>query len=105
MKERKRILSVTAADLRWDVFRGSGDGGQKKQKTSSGVRCTHEPSGAVGHATDSRMQSQNRKTAFERMVSTAEFKAWLELEIDQKLGRVKTEVSDGKGGWTEGEPR
>lgn len=105
MRKREKMFSVTAADCRWDVFRGSGDGGQKKQKTSSGVRCFHEPSGAEGKATDSRFQSQNRKTAFERMIATPQFKSWLQLEIDQKMGKVKVELSDGKGGWTEGEPR
>jgi protein subunit release factor A len=104
MKRGKKIISVTAADCKWDVFRGSGDGGQKKQKTSSGVRCTHEPSGAVGKATDSREQSQNRKTAFERMAATAEFQIWLQLEIDQKFGKVTTEVFED-GEWHEREPR
>jgi protein subunit release factor A len=98
-RNKARMFSVTAADCRFDVFRGSGDGGQKKQKTSSGVRCVHEPSGAVGKATDSREQAQNRKNAFIRMTETAEFRAWMELEIDQRLGNVTAEVADGTGGW------
>lgn len=106
VKKKSKLFSVTAGDCVWDVFRGSGDGGQKRQKTSSGVRCTHPPSGAVGKATDSREQSQNRKKAFERMVASHEFQSWLELEIDQKLGKVKTEIFDEKSGrWYEGEPR
>lgn len=93
--KRNKMFSVTASDCRWDVYRGSGDGGQKKQKTSSAVRCTHEPSGAVGEADDSRMQSSNRKTAFERMVATKEFKSWLQLKIDAYQDKVEiTEMSD-----------
>jgi hypothetical protein len=97
MRKKTKMFSVTAADCRWDVFRGSGDGGQKKQKTSSGVRCVHEPSGAEGKATDSRMQSQNRKTAFERMVATPEFQGWLKLKIEAGLGNVEIEETSEKG--------
>lgn len=91
------MFSVTAADCRWDVFRGSGDGGQKRQKTSSGVRCVHEPSGAEGKATDSREQSQNRRTAFERMVATPEFQSWMKLKIEAGLGHVDIEERSDQG--------
>lgn len=94
---RTKMFSVTASDCRWDVFRGSGDGGQKRQKTSSGVRCTHEPSGAEGKATDSRNQSVNRKTAFERMVATSEFQSWMKLKIEAGLGHVQIEETSEQG--------
>lgn len=94
---KRKMFSITASDCRWDVFRGSGDGGQKKQKTSSGVRCVHEPSGAEGKATDSREQSQNRKTAFERMVATEEFQGWLKLKIEAGLGHVEIEEQSAQG--------
>lgn len=96
-KNKVKMFSVTASDCRWDVFRGSGDGGQKKQKTSSGVRCVHEPSGAEGKATDSRNQSINRKTAFERMVATPEFQGWLKLKIEAGLGHIQIEETSEKG--------
>jgi peptide chain release factor 1 len=95
--KKTKMFSVTAADCRWDVFRGSGNGGQKKQKTSSGVRCVHEPSGAEGKATDSRDQRVNRETAFERMVATAEFQSWLKLKIEAGLGHVEIEETSEKG--------
>lgn len=97
MNKKTKMFSITADDCRWDVFRGSGDGGQKRQKTSSGVRCVHEPSGAEGKATDSRLQSQNRKTAFERMAATPEFKSWLKLKIEAGLGHVDIEESTAQG--------
>lgn len=97
MKNRTKMFSITASDCRWDVFRGSGDGGQKRQKTSSGVRCVHEASGAEGKATDSREQSQNRKRAFERMVATPEFQGWLKLKIEAGLGHVEIEETSEKG--------
>lgn len=45
-KERKPILSVTKKDCRWDYYVGSGKGGQKRNRTSNCVRCTHIDSGA-----------------------------------------------------------
>ena len=46
------LFSVTAGDCKWDYYRGTGSGGQKKNKTSNCVRCTHTASGAVGKSED-----------------------------------------------------
>ena len=97
MKKREKMFSVTAADCEWQTFRGSGDGGQKKQKTSSGVRCCHEASGAEGKATDSRHQHINRRTAFERMCNTSEFQSWLKLKIEAGLGHIEIEEATDQG--------
>ncbi len=103
---KKKLLSITASDCTWQYYRGSGDGGQKKQKTSSACRCIHPPSGAVGESQESRKQSENRKLAFKRMSESKEFQTWLNLEIDQKLGRVVTEIYDPvTNTWYEGEPK
>lgn len=95
---KQRLFSITAADCEWQVFRGSGDGGQKRQKTSSGVRCVHRLSGAEGKATDSREQSQNRKRAFERMTASPEFQSWLELKIEAAKGNVQIYEPTESGG-------
>lgn len=58
---------VTEKDLRIDYYRGSGNGGQKKQKTSSACRIVHIPTGLMACAEDSRSQTQNRKNAFRRL--------------------------------------
>jgi protein subunit release factor B len=71
---REKILSVTLKDCRVDYFRAGGPGGQKQNKTSSGVRITHPPSGAVGEARDQRSQLQNKKAAFRRMAESDKFK-------------------------------
>jgi protein subunit release factor B len=99
-KNKTKLFSVTADDCTWQVFRGSGDGGQKRQKTSSGVRCYHPPSEAEGKATDNRMQSQNRKTAFERMVASKEFQSWLNLKIEAAKGNVEIEETNEHGNKT-----
>lgn len=80
------LFSITSADCRFDYFRGSGKGGQKRNKTSSGVRCIHIVSGAVGVSDDTRSQHDNKKIAFERMANSSKFSAWHKLEVAKRTG-------------------
>ncbi len=52
---------------RVDTFRGSGPGGQKRNKTDSAVRVRHLPTGLSGQAADSRSQHDNRRRALRRL--------------------------------------
>lgn len=86
MSKRELILRVTAKDCDWEYYRGSGNGGQKKQKTSSAVRCRHKESGAVGKAQDTRSKEHNRRLAFRRMYESDIFQKWLKMEIARISG-------------------
>lgn len=89
MNSSKELLfSVTADDCRWDYYRGTGAGGQKRNKTSSAVRCTHTASGAVGQSDETRHQHQNKKAAFRKMHETKEFKTWHRLEVARRTGEL-----------------
>lgn len=115
MSNKNRLLfSVTAKDCDWSYTRGSGNGGQKKNKTSSAVHCMHRPSGAHGYSEASRSQADNKKDAFVKMSESKEFQNWLHIEfmkrsgemdeidryVERELAKVKTEIRiDGK--WTE----
>jgi protein subunit release factor B len=81
---RKPFFSVTKADLRIDYFRGSGKGGQHRNKRDTAVRITHPESGAVGTAQDERSRAQNQKLAFTRMVESTKFQVWLKQEIARR---------------------
>ncbi len=78
---RELLFSLTKADFRLEFMRAGGKGGQKQNKTSSACRITHLASGAVGVARDERSQSQNRKLAFQRLVDSQRFKAWLKIAV------------------------
>lgn len=60
-------IDINKADLRTDTFRASGAGGQHVNKTESGVRFTHIPTGIVAESTDSRSQHRNRDIAMNRL--------------------------------------
>jgi len=72
---------VTKDDCEWQYFRVGGNGGQKQNKTSSGARVIHHPSGARGESREQRSQLQNRKAAFKRMVETPQFKVWINRQL------------------------
>jgi protein subunit release factor B len=93
------LFKITAKDCNWDYYRGSGKGGQKKNKTSSAVRCKHRSSKAIGQAQDTRSKKQNKRLAFRRMFESKEFQKWLKIEIaivtDERDFRVEVR-KDGR---------
>ena len=60
-------ININKADLKVDTFRSSGAGGQHVNKTESGVRFTHLPTGIVAESTDGRSQIKNREIALNRL--------------------------------------
>ncbi len=60
-------VKINKADLKVDTFRSSGAGGQHVNKTESGVRFTHLPTGIVAESTDGRSQIRNREIALQRL--------------------------------------
>jgi protein subunit release factor B len=82
------LFSVTAADCEWSYTRGTGAGGQKRNKTSSAVHCHHRPSGAHGYSEASRSQHDNKIDAFVKMSRTNDFKKWHHLETIKRLGMM-----------------
>ncbi len=82
------MLSITRDDFSWDYFRAGGKGGQGQNKRSTGVRCTHPPSGAVGEGRDERSQTQNRRNAFLRCVQSPEFQRWLRHQTSRRVASL-----------------
>ncbi len=61
-------VNIRKEDLRRDVFRSSGAGGQHVNRTESGVRYTHLPTGLVAESTESRSQHKNSEIALGRLL-------------------------------------
>lgn len=85
---KQPIISVTREDCKWSFTRGSGAGGQKRNKTSSAVHCLHPPSGAHGYSEAGRSQLQNRQDAFAKMARSEKFQKWVRLECSRRLGKL-----------------
>lgn len=76
---KSKLFSVTIKDCRVDTFRCPGKGGQNVNKVSSGVRITHDPSGAVASSCLTRDQFRNKRDAFRKMGESKEFQTWAKL--------------------------
>lgn len=93
MKKKKKILTVTIADCRVETLKGSGPGGQHRNKRETAVRITHEPSGATGHSEAFKSQSQNKKAAFKKMARSEKFALWVRMEAGERVA-IESRVKD-----------
>ncbi|MDR7192475.1 peptide chain release factor 2 [Luteimonas terrae] len=88
-------IDINPADLRTDVYRSSGAGGQHVNKTESAVRITHIPTNTVVACQNGRSQHQNRDTAMKMLAAKL-----YELEVQKRnVEKDALEATKSDIGW------
>jgi peptide chain release factor 1 len=96
-------LEISGDDLRIDTFRGPGPGGQHRNKSGTGVRVTHTPSGRAATHTTLRSQGQNKKAAWVALERSLSRDA--ALQAAKEANQVRREQADPSPAFTHTEWR
>lgn len=89
-------IEIRDDDIKLDVFRASGAGGQHVNKTSSAVRLTHLPSGIVVTCQQERSQGKNKATAMKQLKNKLyQLEVEKQAAIKAKFDSAKQDVSFG----------
>lgn len=116
MPAKELVFSIRKDDLVWETFRGSGPGGQHRNKTDSAVRLTHRPSNTTVQCQSDRSQRTNKEQALKQLANHPKFRMWCHqklkeinegITIEEKIenmttpDKLKVEAQDETGVWNE----
>lgn len=87
-------VNLDPNDVRVDVYRASGNGGQCVNTTDSAVRLTHEPTGLVVTCQDEKSQIKNKDKAF-KVLKARLYDLEMQKQQDEIAGRRKSQVGTG----------
>lgn len=94
--EEDSRVEINADDLRIDVFRSSGAGGQNVQKNATAIRITHFPTGIVVSCQNERSQLQNKQNAM--MVLRSRLLEKKQQEQEEKIAELRGEYQKAEWG-------
>lgn len=100
--QQHRKIFIDPSQVREDVYKDSGPGGQHRNKTATAIRLTHLPTGTVVTAPDSRSQADNRSTAWDRLYAALQAENDLQAALKSNSKRVEQITDQGRSakGWT-----
>ncbi len=87
-------IDLDPNDVRVDVYRASGNGGQCVNTTDSAVRLTHEPTGLVVTCQDEKSQIKNKEKAF-KVLKARLYDLEMQKQADEIAGQRKSQVGTG----------
>ena len=87
-------IEINPADIKMEVYRASGAGGQHINKTSSAVRLIHEPTGIVAECQTERSQLQNREYAM-RLLKSRLYEIEKQKQDEALANQRKSQVGSG----------
>jgi peptide chain release factor 1 len=91
-------VNIKPSDVKMDVFRASGCGGQSVNTTDSAVRLTHIPTGVIVAIQDEKSQHKNRAKAM-KILQARVYDAQIQAQLDETSAQRKLQV--GRGGRSE----
>ncbi len=112
---KELLFSLTKNDFIVQPFKGSGAGGQHRNKNATAIRIIHPDSGVKVECQEHKSQMQNKKAAFKRLTEHPDFKQWHRIKVaevfhgkqqnEKKLEEwmhprnFKVEVKNEQGQW------
>jgi len=97
-KKKEKLFSLLPGkDLIFTAIRGSGPGGQNRNKNSTGILLKHPASGVQIRATDDKSQKVNKRNALHRLAENKKFKLWVNMQsaaIIQGYADIEKKMDD-----------
>ncbi len=98
--EQEKLIDIDQNDVEETFMRGSGKGGQHRNKTSTACRLTHKPTGIQVRVESERSQSQNRINAWNELKRKLN-----EIQKKSSLKQISTEIKTQVGSGMRGDKR